>query len=347
MKAAIFKGPWKIEVGDRPDPTIKEPTDAVVRVVLACVCGSDLWYYRGETDFPVGSAIGHEFIGIVEQVGNEVRHVAKGDFVISPFAYSDGTCPNCQVGITTACVHGGFFPAGNGDGGQGEFVRVPLADGTLVKVPGSDYSDEILKSLLTLSDVMGTGHHAALSAEVQRGDTVAVVGDGAVGLCAVLAAKRLGAARILAMSRHPARQQLARKFGATDIVEERGEAAVEAVKRLTDGIGVDATLECVGTNEAMQTALAIARPGSMVGYVGVPHGVEMPVPTLFYRNIGAHGGPAPARIYLPELMEDVLAGRINPGRVLDFETDLEGVADAYAAMDQRRAIKSLVRVSHI
>lgn len=347
MKAAIFQGPWEIEVGERPDPTIKEPTDAVVRVVLACVCGSDLWYYRGETDFPVGSPIGHEFIGIVEHVGNEVRHVAKGDFVVSPFAYSDGTCPNCQVGITTACVHGGFFPAGNGDGGQGEFVRVPLADGTLVKVPAANYSDEIMKSLLTLSDVMGTGHHAAVSAEVQKGDTVAVVGDGAVGLCAVLAAKRLGATRILALSRNPARQQLAREFGATDIVEERGEAAVEAVKYLTGGIGVDATLECVGTNEAMQTALAIARPGSMVGYVGVPHGVEMPVPTLFYRNIGAHGGPAPARAYLPELMADVLAGRINPGRVLDFETDLEGVADAYAAMDQRRAIKSLLRVSHI
>jgi threonine dehydrogenase-like Zn-dependent dehydrogenase len=249
--------------------------------------------------------------------------------------------------MTTACLNGGFFPVGNGDGGQGEFVRVPLADGTLVKVPGSTYSDEIMKSLLTLSDVMGTGHHAAVSAEVQKGDTVAVVGDGAVGLCAILAAKRLGVVRIFALSRHPARQQLAREFGATDIVEERGEAAVEAVKHVTDGIGVDATLECVGTNEAMQTALAIARAGSMVGYVGVPHGVEMPVPSLFYRNIGAHGGPAPARAYLPELMEDVLAGRINPGRVFDFTTDLDGVADAYAAMDERRAIKSLLRVSNI
>src|SRR6266700_2719622 len=240
-----------------------------------------------------------------------------------------------------------FFPAGNGDGGQGEFVRVPLADGTLVKVPGSTYSDEIMKSLLTLSDVMGTGHHAAVSAEVEPGDTVAVVGDGAVGLCAILAAKRLGAVRILALSRHPARQQLAREFGATDIVEERGEAAVEAVKHLTNGIGVDAALECVGTNEAMQTALAIARPGSIVGYVGVPHGVEMPVPTLFYRNIGAHGGPAPARAYLPALLDDVLAGRINPGRVFDFTTDLDGIAQAYAAMDERRAIKSLVKVGTV
>jgi len=347
MKAAIFQGSWKIEVGERPDPTIKEPTDAVVRVVLACVCGSDLWYYRGETDFPVGSPIGHEFIGVVEHVGDGVRHVAKGDFVISPFAYSDGTCPNCQAGMTTACWNGGFFPAGNGDGGQGELVRVPLADGTLVKVPASTYSDEIMKSLLTLSDVMGTGHHAAVSAEVELGDTVAVVGDGAVGLCAILAAKRLGAARILALSRHPARQQLAREFGATDIVEQRGEAAVEAVKHLTDDIGVDAALECVGTNEAMQTALAIARPGSIIGYVGVPHGVEMPVPTLFYRNIGAHGGPAPARAYLPELLDDVLAGRINPGRVFDFTTDLDGIAQAYAAMDERRAIKSLVKVGTV
>ena len=347
MKAAIFQGPWKIEVGERPDPTIKEPTDAVVRVVLACVCGSDLWYYRGETDFPVGSPIGHEFIGVVEHVGDEVRHVAKGDFVISPFAYSDGTCPNCQAGMTTACWNGGFIPAGNGDGGQGEFVRVPLADGTLVKVPRSTYSDEIMKSLLTLSDVMGTGHHAAVSAEVEPGDTVAVVGDGAVGLCAILAAKRLGAVRILALSRHPARQQLAREFGATDIVEERGEVAVEAVKHVTDGIGVDAALECVGTNEAMQTTLAIARPGSIVGYVGVPHGVEMPVPTLFYRNIGAHGGPAPARAYLPALLDDVLAGRINPGRVFDFTTDLDGIAQAYAAMDERRAIKSLVKVGTV
>src|SRR5438128_3581020 len=250
MKAAIFQGPWKIEVGERPDPTIKEPTDAVVRVVLACVCGSDLWYYRGETDFPVGSPIGHEFIGVVEHVGDEVRHVAKGDFVISPFAYSDGTCPNCQAGMTTACWNGGFFPAGNGDGGQGEYVRVPLADGTLVKVPRSTYSDEIMKSLLTLSDVMGTGHHAAVSAEVQKGDTVAVVGDGAVGLCAILAAKRLGAARILALSRNPGRQALALDFGATDIVADRGEAAIAAVLALTDGVGADAVAECVGTADA-------------------------------------------------------------------------------------------------
>ena len=343
MKAAIFKGKGDIELGERPDPTIKEPTDAVVRVVMACVCGSDLWYYRGETDYAPNSPIGHEFIGVVEDVGESVHNVAKGDLVIAPFIYSDGTCPHCRAGITSACVHGGVWGVNGIDGGQGEAVRVPLADGTLVKVPGSGYSDETLASLLALSDVMGTGQHAAKSAEVQKGDTVAVIGDGAVGLCAIIAAKRLGAQRIIAMSRNPARQKLAREFGATDIRVERGEEAKEAVLQLTDGVGVDAALECVGTNESIQTALAIARPGSIVGYVGVPHGVEMPVPNMFFRNVGVHGGPAPARAYMPELLDDVLEGRINPGRVFDFTTDLNGIAEAYAAMDGRRAIKSLVK----
>ncbi|MDB5185608.1 MAG: Alcohol dehydrogenase GroES domain protein [Candidatus Saccharibacteria bacterium] len=347
MKAAIFKGIGNIEIGERPDSTIKEPTDAVVRVVMACVCGSDLWYYRGESDYTPGDPIGHEFIGVVDQVGDDVKNISIGDFVISPFAYCDNTCPNCKNGITTACVNGGFIPAGNGDGGQGEFVRVPLAEGTLVKVPGSDHSEEILASLLTLTDVMGTGHHAAVSAGVKEGDTVAVVGDGAVGLCAIIAAKRLGAERIIALSRYPARQELAKEFGATDIVEERGEAAVEAIRKLTDGIGVDAALECVGTNEAMQTAFAIARPGSIVGTVGVPHGVEIPFQEIFFRNVGVHGGPAPVRAYLPELLEDVLSGKINPGRVFDLKTDLDDIKEAYAAMDERRAIKSLLRVSSI
>jgi threonine dehydrogenase-like Zn-dependent dehydrogenase len=349
MKAAIFKGPGEIEIGDRPDPVIKESTDSVVRVVLACVCGSDLWYYRGETEFPADSPIGHEFIGVVEQVGDDVKTVAAGDFVVSPFAYSDGTCPDCQVGMTTACAHGGFIPAGNGDGGQGELVRVPQADGTLVKVPGSpsDYSDDVLASLLALSDVMGTGQHAAVSAQVEPGDVVAVVGDGAVGLCAVIAAKRLGAERIIALSRHPDRQKLAQEFGATDIVDTRGDQAVEDVKKLTDGVGVDAALECVGTNEAMQTALAICRAGAIVGNVGLPHNVEIPALGIFVRNVGVHGGPAPVRAYLPELIEDVLAERINPGKVFDLTTDLNGIAEAYAAMDQRRAIKSLVRVGDL
>jgi threonine dehydrogenase-like Zn-dependent dehydrogenase len=342
MRAAIFNEPRSITVGDRRDPIVAEPTDAVVRVVLACVCGSDLWYYRGESQFEPGP-IGHEFIGVVEDVGADVRTVARGDLVICPFAFSDGTCAHCQRGITTACAHGGFFPM-NGDGGQGEAVRVPLADGTLVAVPGSGHSDEMLRSFLTLSDVMGTGHHAAVCGRVKQGDVVAVVGDGAVGLSAVLAARRLGAERVIAMSRHEERQQLARVFGATDVVAERGREAVEKVKEMTGGVGVDAALECVGTGQAMDTALRIARPGSTVGFVGVPHGVELPVDRMFFRNVGVHGGPAPARAYIPELLDDVLGERIDPGRVFDYETELEGIADAYAAMDERRAIKSLVRV---
>jgi hypothetical protein len=345
MRAAIFHEPHRVEAGDRPDPGIVEPTDAIVRVVLACVCGSDLWYYRGDSPFEPGP-IGHEFIGVVEDVGRDVANIKRGDFVIAPFAYSDGTCPHCRHGITTACQTGGFYPM-NGDGGQGEAVRVPLADGSLVTVPGSGHSDEMLASLLTLSDVMATGHHAAVCAAVRPGATVAVVGDGAVGLSGVLAAKRLGAARIIGLSRHTDRQRLAREFGATDIVEQRGEEATEAVMQLTDGIGADATLECVGTGQAMLTALSIARPGSMVGYVGVPHGVELPVGEMFFRNKGVRGGAAPARAYIPELLPDVLEGRIDPGRVLDYATDLEGIAAAYAAMDERRAIKSLIRVGTV
>jgi threonine dehydrogenase-like Zn-dependent dehydrogenase len=346
MRAAIFQGKGHIGIGQRPDPAIVDPTDVVIKVVQASVCGSDLWYYRGDSDYDTGAAIGHEFIGIVEQAGRDVRTVAEGDFVISPFAYSDGTCPHCLAGMNTACLHGGFIPAGNGDGGQGERVRLPQADGSLVKVPGTpaDYSDDMLASLVTLTDVMGTGQHAAVSAQVQRGDTVAVVGDGAVGLCAVIAAKRLGAERIIALSRHASRQKLALEFGATDIVDGRGDDATEAVHELTGGVGVDATLECVGTNAAMQTALSITRPGAIVGNVGLPHDVEIPALGIFVRNVGVHGGPAPVRAYLPDLLEDVLAGSITPGRVFDFRTGLDDIAEAYAAMDERRAIKSLLRV---
>src|ERR687883_1770070 len=345
MRAAIFREPRRVEAGERPDPSIVEATDAIVRVVLACVCGSDLWYYRGDSPFQPGP-IGHEFIGVVEDVGGDVSDVKRGDLVIAPFAFSDGTCPHCRHGMTTACSAGGFFPS-NGDGGQGEAVRVPLADGTLVTVPGSGHSDETLASLLTLSDVMSTGHHAAVCAEVRRGGTVAVVGDGAVGLSGVLAAQRLGAGRIIALSRHADRQALATQFGATDIVAERGDEAVEKVKGLTGGVGVDATLECVGTGQSMQTALDIARAGSMVGFVGVPHGVDLPVGQMFSRTVGVRGGGAPVRVYLPELLDDGLAEEVNPGRVLDYETDPEGIADAYRAMDQRRAIKSLVRVGSL
>jgi threonine dehydrogenase-like Zn-dependent dehydrogenase len=344
MRAAIFYGPHRIEVGERPDPEIAAPTDARVRVVLGCVCGSDLWYYRGESPHALGP-IGHEFIGVVEQVGSEVGTLAKGELVVAPFTYSDGTCPLCQAGWTSNCVNGGSFGNNGIDGGQGEAVRVPLAGTTLVKIPGSGHSDETMRSLLALSDVMCTGHHAAMSAGVKPGSVVAVVGDGAVGLCAVIAAKRLGAGRIIALSRNPARQALARTFGATDIVAERGDAATAAVMEMTDGLGVDAALECVGTNQSMATAFAIARPGSVVGAIGAPHGVEVPIETVIFRNVGLRGGVSPARIYIPELMEDILSGGINPGRVFDFETNLDGIAEAYTAMDERRAIKSLVRVA--
>ncbi len=342
MRAAVFNEPRSITIAERPDPVIREPTDAIVRVVLSCVCGSDLWYYRGDSPFAPGP-IGHEFIGVVEDVGSKVRTIAKGDFVITPFAFNDGTCPHCRHGITSACSAGGFYPS-NGDGGQGEGVRVPLADGTLVPVPGSGHSDETMASLLSLSDVLATGHHAAVCAGVKPGSVVAVVGDGAVGLSGVLAATRLGAELVIALSRNPVRQKLAREFGATELVEERGEAATEAVKELTDGVGVDAVLECVGTGQSMETAISIARPGSMVGYVGVPHGVELPIGDMFFRNVGVRGGSAPVRAYIPELLPDVLEERINPGRVFDFATDLDGVAEAYEAMDERRAIKSLLRV---
>ncbi len=343
MRAAVFNGPHSIEVAERPDPVVTAPTDAVVRVALSCVCGSDLWYYRGESPHGLGP-IGHEFIGFVEEVGGAVHGIAPGDFVIAPFLYSDGTCAHCRAGVTSQCVAGRGFGNHGIDGGQGEAVRVPLAGSTLVAVPGAGHSDETMRSLLALSDVMCTGHHAAVSAGVREGSVVAVVGDGAVGLCAVLAAHRLGAGRIIALSRHPARQALARAFGATDIVAERGDAAISALLELTDGVGVDAALERVGTGESMATTLGIARPGSVVGVVGVPHGVENPIQIVVFRNIGLRGGVAPARAYIPELLDDVLGGRINPGRVFDFEPDLDHIAEAYKAMDERRAIKSLVRI---
>jgi threonine dehydrogenase-like Zn-dependent dehydrogenase len=346
MKAAIFNGTGDITVGDRPDPKIQEPTDAIVRVVRGCVCGSDLWYYRGESQHAVGS-IGHESIGVVEEVGSSVSKIKKGDLVIVPMFYCDGTCANCQAGWTSNCINGKSFGNVGTDGGQGEKLRAPLADTALVTVPGSNHSDEILASLLTLSDVMCTGHHAAVSAGVKQGDTVAVVGDGAVGLCAIIAAKRLGAKRIIALSRNPARQKLAKEFGATDIVEERGEDAVKRVLDMTDGIGVDAALECVGTGQSMETAFAIARVGSIVGAVGVPHDAVVPLQTVIFKNVGLRGGIAPIRKYIPELLDDVLRGKINPGRVFDFETDLDSIEEAYAAMDERRAIKSLLKISDV
>ena len=344
MKAAIFGGPRNLVVGERPDPVIQEPSDAIVRVTLACVCGSDLWYYRGLSPHDLG-AIGHEFIGVVDEVGADVRDLKPGDLIVTPFTYSDGTCVLCRAGWQSNCVRGGGYGNHGIDGGQGEAVRVPFADTTLVKIPGSGHSETTMRSILALSDVACTGNHAAVSAGVGPGMSVAVVGDGAVGLPAVHAGHRLGAERIIALSRNPARQAVAREFGATDIVPERGDAAIEAVREMTDGLGVEAALECVGTGESMSTAFAITRSGGIVGAVGAPHDVEVPIETVIFRNVGLRGGVAPARKYLPELLEAVLAGRINPGRVFDFETDLDHILDGYAAMDDRRAIKSLVRVA--
>jgi alcohol dehydrogenase len=346
MKAAIFKGKGNITVEERPRPALHAPTDAIVRVVLACVCGSDLWFYRGISELSHGS-VGHEFIGVVDEVGDAVTDLSVGDFVISPFSWSDGTCRNCKAGFHTACVNGGFFgQGGEGDGGQAEFVRVPQADGTLVKVPGSDFSDEVMASLLALSDVMSTGYHAAVVAGVTDGMTVAVVGDGAVGLSGVLAARLLGAGRIIVLgSTTEARHALAREWGAGDIITARGDDAVKALLDLTDGFGADAVLECVGTAEATATAFGVAAAGAIVGRVGVPHNAEIDPLATFFRNVGMRGGPAPARAYQPELLRAVLSGEINPSIVFDMTTDLDHIADAYAAMDERRAIKALVKVS--
>lgn len=346
MRATIFKGKCSIVVEERPKPTIQEPSDAVVRVVLACVCGSDLWFYRGISEVPHGT-VGHEFIGVVDEVGADVHDLHVGDFVLAPFSFSDGTCKNCEAGFHTACVHGGFFgQGGSDDGGQSEFVRVPQADGTLLTVPGSDFSDETMASLLALTDVMATGYHAAVSAGVKAGDTVAVVGDGAVGLSGVLSARMLGADRIIVLgSTTESRHALAREWGATNIVTARGDDAITQLKDLTDGYGADAVLECVGTADSTATAFAIARAGAVVGRVGVPHDAPVDAEGTFYRNIGMRGGPAPARHYQPELLKAVLAGEINPGKVFDLTTDLDHIADAYAAMDERRAIKALIKVS--
>lgn len=346
MRATIIHGPRDIRLEEVPDPRVLHPTDAVVRVSATCVCGSDLWPYRGENPVRRPRPIGHEHVGVVEDVGAEVTTMRPGDFVISPFTWSDNTCAHCRAGVQTACANGGGFGSRdrNGDpvdGCQGELVRVPQADGTLVVVPGAP-EESMLPSLLALSDVMGTGWHAAVSAGVKDGDTVVVVGDGAVGLCGVLAARRQGAARVIAMSRHEPRQAIARGFGATDVVAERGEDGIAAVLELTGGIGADAVLECVGTGGSMLQAFGCARPGATVGFVGVPHGVEVPIADMFSRNVGLAGGVAPVRQYLPQLRDLVLAGEIEPGRVFDSVMPLDRVADAYRAMDERTAIKVML-----
>jgi threonine dehydrogenase-like Zn-dependent dehydrogenase len=335
-------GAGDVRIETVPDARLTEATDALVRVTRACICGSDLWPYKTMERSETGRRMGHEAIGVVEEVGGEVRNMKAGDVVVMPFAYSDGSCVFCHEGLQTSCIHGGFFGAGEVDGAQAEALRVPLADGTLVVLPvGED--DALMPSLLTLSDVMGTGHHAAVGAEVGAGKTVAVVGDGAVGLCGVIAARRLGAEQIIILGRHPDRIALARDFGATDVVSERGEEAVERVRELTDGFGVHSVLECVGLEQSTLTSISIARPGGAVGRVGVPQDEKMPASqTAFYGNVTVRGGPAPARAYIGELLPDVLEGRIEPGRVLDRAVPLDEVPDGYRAMDEREAIKVMV-----
>ncbi|CAN5598506.1 zinc-dependent alcohol dehydrogenase family protein [soil metagenome] len=347
MKATVLQATRKITLDDVPDPKIAAPTDAIVKVTASCVCGSDLWPYRGINEIQEPQRIGHEFVGIVQEVGSEVSTLRTGDFVIAPFTYCDNTCPHCRAGVHTACdkLGGWGSPDPNGDmvdAGQGEYVRVPMADGTLVATPEPP-EESMLPSLLTLTDVMCTGWHAARSARVSAGHTAVVVGDGAVGLCGVLAASRMGAERIIAMSRHESRQKLARKFGATDIVEARGDEGVEAVREMTGGVGADAVLECVGTAQSMETAFGVLRPGGTVGYVGIPHDIELPIGQMFGRNLNIAGGIAPARAYLEELRDDVLSGAISPGAVLDQTFALSDVAQAYEAMDERRVIKAMLR----
>jgi threonine dehydrogenase-like Zn-dependent dehydrogenase len=335
-------GTGDVRIENVPDARLIEPTDALVAVTRAAICGSDLWPYRTLEHSETGRRIGHEAIGVVEAVGADVRTMKVGDVVVMPFAYSDGTCIFCHEGLQTSCIHGGFFGTGDVDGAQAEAVRVPLADGTLVVLPvGAD--NALLPSLLTLSDVMGTGHHAAVAAKVGPGKTVAVVGDGAVGLCGVIAARRLRAEQIIILGRHPDRIALAREFGATDVVSERGDEAVERVRKLTGGFGAHSVLECVGLAQSMLTALSIARPGGAVGRVGVPQDETIPAsrPT-FYKNVTISGGPAPARAYIEELLPDVLEGRIEPGRVFDRVVRLDDVPDGYRAMNDREAIKVLI-----
>jgi len=334
-------GAGDVRVENVPDARLFEPTDALVRVTRAAICGSDLWPYKTMPREEQGQRMGHEFVGVVEDVGDDVRAVRVGDLVVAPFLWSDGTCVFCREGLHTSCLHGGRYGFDDVDGGQGEAVRVPQADGTLVALPvGED--DALMPSLVTLTDVMATGHHAAVTAHVGPGKTVAVVGDGAVGLCGVIAAKRLGAEQIVMLGRHQNRISLARDFGATEIVSERGDEAVERVRELTGGFGAHSVLECVGLGQAVDTALAIARPGGAVGRVGVPQEDTIDGSVAFWKNVSVAGGPAPARAYIDELLPDVLDGKIEPGRVFDRTASLDEVPDGYRAMNEREAIKVLV-----
>jgi len=336
MKGTVLYGPRDVRFEERTEPKIAHATDAIIRISAACVCGSDLWPYRGLNGIKEPTPMGHEYCGIVEEVGNAVKSVRPGQFVIGSFFASDNTCPTCQIGYQSSCQHRELV-----GGAQAPMLRVPFADGTLVATPNVP-SNDLIPSLLTLSDVMGTGWFAADAANVKPGSTVAVVGDGAVGLLGVLSAKQMGAKRIIAMSRHASRQKLAREFGATDIVTERGDLGVERIKELTKGLGADSMLECVGTQESMMQAINATRPGGYIGYVGVPHGVALNGEKLFFAHVHLHGGPAPVRRYLPDLIKRVLDGRINPGKVFDLALPLPQVAEGYRAMDERRAIKALL-----
>ena len=342
MRATVMYGAGDVRIETVPDAHVVEPTDALVTVTRAAICGSDLWPYKSMEPSETGRRMGHEFIGVVEDAGADVRTMKAGDLVVSPFVWSDGTCVFCREGLQPSCLHGGRYGDDGVDGGQGEAVRVPQADGTLVVLPvGKD--DALMPSLLTLTDVMATGHHAALAANVGPGKTVAVVGDGAVGLCGVIAARRLGAERIIILGRHPDRIALAKDFGATDVVSERGDEAVERLRELTDGLGAHSVLECVGLEPSTVTALSVVRPGGAVGRVGVPQVESIPEGvTTFFGNVTIAGGPAPARAYIEELLPDVLEGRIEPGRVFDRVTKLAGVSDGYRAMNDREAIKVMI-----
>jgi threonine dehydrogenase-like Zn-dependent dehydrogenase len=337
MRVAVIYGPRDVRFEESETPKIIQPTDAIIKISATCVCGSDLWPYRGLSPVPHPTPFGHEYCGIVEEVGSAVNSIEPGQFVIGSFFASDNTCPHCQAGYQSSCQRRELV-----NGAQASLLRVPLADGTLVATPEVP-SDDLLPSLLTCSDVMGTGWFAADAANVKPGKTVVVVGDGAVGLLGVLSAKVMGAGRIIAMSRHEPRQKLAREFGATDIVTERGDEGVDRIKKLTNRIGADAVLECVGTQESMMQAIRSTRPGGSVGYVGVPHGVELNGEELFFSHVRLHGGPAPVRRYLPHLIDLVRHGKINPGKVFDLTLPLNQVAEGYRAMDERRVIKTLLR----
>jgi len=339
MRGVMMYGPGDVRTEEREDPTILEPTDAILRVTATCVCGSDLWPYRGAEPLQASpAAMGHEYVGVVDEVGAEVGNVSVGDFVVGPFVASDNTCEICQAGYQSRCIHQVMMGA---IGTQAERARIPLADGTLVKTPGEP-SDDLIPSLLAASDVLGTGWYGAVAAEAGPGRTIAVVGDGAVGLSAVLAAKQLGAERIIVFSRHPDRQALAREFGATDILEERGDEGAARVVELTGGYGAHGVVEAVGTQESMWQAIRATRPGGFVGYVGVSHGVELEGLDLFFASVHLHGGPAPVRRFLPELVRLIWDRTIDPGKVFDLTLPLDEAAEGYRAMDERRATKVLL-----